>query len=528
MSNNANKIPEGLDIFNTAAKLQLNGKVDEAIFIYKDLIKQDPQHFKALANLGIIYIQQKKWDEGYQYLQHSTRISPEQPIVHFNLGLSLKKQKKHIEAISAFKEAIRYQPNYIRAYIQIADLYVEEKNHQEALPFFQNALTINPNLPNVHNKLGNLFLALQKPDEAIRFFNQAIELRPDFSQAYYNRAVVLAELGRIDEAIESYNLSLTYKPDLIDAYWNIALLKILRGEYLEGWKLFEWRWKLKRVERHIRRFNQPLWLGNGTIKDKTILIYAEQGLGDVIQFSRYVKLLLAMGARVILEVPKTLVTIMTSIHPSVGVVAKGSELTHFDLQCPIMSLPLAFKTSVESIPNTTPYLYVNETLREMWAKKLGKKNRMRIGIAWSGSPTHVNDKNRSLPLKSFDSLFQLPVDFYCLQNQVREYDLEDASNYQNLFIHTNELKNFMVTAALMKEMDLIISVDTAVAHLAGSIHQPVMILLPFMPDYRWMLNREDSPWYPSARLFRQPAINDWATPIQNIKHKIEGMIHNDR
>jgi ADP-heptose:LPS heptosyltransferase len=189
-----------------------------------------------------------------------------------------------------------------------------------------------------------------------------------------------------------------------------------------------------------------------------------------------------------------------------------------------MSLPLAFKTTVDSIPHSTPYLYVNETLREMWEKKLGKKNRTRIGIAWSGSPTHVNDKNRSLPLKSLDALLQLPADFHCLQNQVREHDIEDANKYQNLFMHTDDLKNFMLTAALMKEMDLIISVDTAVAHLAGAIHQPIIILLPFMPDYRWMLDREDSPWYPSASLYRQPAINDWVTPIQNIKQKIEELI----
>jgi hypothetical protein len=266
-----------------------------------------------------------------------------------------------------------------------------------------------------------------------------------------------------------------------------------------------------------------LWLGHQTIVGKTLLIYAEQGLGDVIQFCRYATTVEALGAKVIVEVPAPLVPLISTLKGNFTIVEQGKPLPAFDLQCPVMSLPLAFKTSVATIPAEVPYLYADSGKQKVWQERLGNKTRIRVGLVWSGTKDHKNDHNRSIPLKLMKPLMRLPIEFHVLQKDIRSEDAVVLSQLKKMYSHQAELHDFSDTAALVQEMDLVISVDTSVAHLAGALAKSVWILLPFMPDYRWMLDRADSPWYPTATLVRQPAIGDWTSVILEITKRLETM-----
>ena len=293
------------------------------------------------------------------------------------------------------------------------------------------------------------------------------------------------------------------------------------GNYEEGWTLYEWRRQIKKTKNNYKVYDQPLWLGQESLKNKTILVESEQGFGDVIQFCRYIPMLENIGARVILEVPKDLISIIRSLNGNFLIVEKGQSINHFDFHIPIMSLPLAFKTTTNNIPASIPYLFSNKTKREYWNKKISKKTKPIIGLVWSGSITHKNDKNRSLLLKDLEPILQLPFEFHSLQKEIRENDELTLSEFKQVLHHQNELNDFSDTAALIEEMDLVISADTSVAHLAGALGKDVWILLPYHPDFRWMLDRKDSPWYPTCSLFRKYEVNDWDKTIEEITYNLQ-------
>ncbi|MCX7077706.1 MAG: hypothetical protein NTZ45_13280, partial [Methylococcales bacterium] len=306
-----------------------------------------------------------------------------------------------------------------------------------------------------------------------------------------------------------------------NAYWNKSVLHILKGEYLQGWALFEWRWKREECQNKLKNTTKPLWLGESSLKNKTIVIYPEQGFGDYIQFIRYAPMLEQLGAQVILEVPVLLITVVSTLKGQFTFIEKGKELPDFDYHCPVMSLPHAFKTTVDSIPNQVPYFSVNQTKKQTWQARLGEKSQRRVGFVCSGNSGHKNDHNRSILIQSLQFLFDLPVEFHCLQKEIREEDATFISSQKNIHTYTELFEDFSDTAALIDEMDLVISVDTSVAHLAGAIGKETWILLPYVPDYRWMLERKDSPWYPTAKLFRQSAIGEWGDVINDIKQALQ-------
>jgi hypothetical protein len=278
------------------------------------------------------------------------------------------------------------------------------------------------------------------------------------------------------------------------------------GDFANGWKKHEWRWQNKSLT--PRRFMKPLWLGAEPVKGKRLFIYSEQGLGDTIQFCRYAPMVAELGARVILEVPSSLRHLLASLPGGIEIRNQGEPLPQFDLHCPLLSLPLAFDTRLETIPSTTPYLRVPSQTLQKWGQRLGQKQRPTIGLAWSGNPDHKNDDNRSISLQLLRSLFDIEVTFVSLQKDLRMGDATLLKEYA--ISHFAEgLNTFADTAALISHLDLVISVDTSVAHLAGALAKPVWILLPFVPDWRWLLNRDDSPWYPSATLFRQDSGRAW-------------------
>ena len=387
---------------------------------------------------------------------------------------------------------------------------------QEALDGYDKILSLRPDYAEVHLNRGNVLKDLQRYDEALDSYGRALALRPDYAEAYSDRGYALQDLRRYAEALANYDKAISIKPDYAEAQFNKSRLKLLLGQYTEGWSLYEWRWKVAKNKVYFKEFKQPLWLGDQPIAGKTILLHAEQGFGDVIQFVRYLQMVEALGAEILLGVHPLLVPLLHSLNGTFTLATKIIGLPPFDFHCPLMSLPLAFKTDIDSIPANIPYLAADPGRRSHWGERLGNKVRPRIGLVWSGTPRHSNDRNRSVALRSLAPLLRLNFEYHSLQKEVRAEDKSVLAEFTDILCHENELRDFADTAALVAEMDLIISVDTSVAHLAGALGKTVWILLPYAPDYRWMTERSDSPWYPTARLFRQGGVGDWNRVIEAV------------
>jgi hypothetical protein len=321
-------------------------------------------------------------------------------------------------------------------------------------------------------------------------------------------------LGRVEDALGDLDRALDLAPGYAEAQWNKSTLLLLLGRYAEGWPLFESRWKTRLLRPAFRSFGQPLWLGQPSAA-ASILLHAEQGYGDTIQFLRYAPLLTARGMQVMLELPPALIPLASGLRPGVAAYRPGEAPATFDCHCPLMSLPLACGTRLDSIPDSTPYLFPDAEREARWRELLGPRARLRIGIAWSGSPAHPQDRWRSIPLHVLAPLLELDHEYHVLQAEVRAEDRAALAVWPDLRRHG--LHDFADTAALIGEMDLVISADTAAAHLAGALGKPLWLLLPHVPDYRWLLGREDSPWYPTARLFRQDAHRDWNSVIARVR-----------
>jgi tetratricopeptide (TPR) repeat protein len=363
-----------------------------------------------------------------------------------------------------------------------------------------------------------------KNDAALASCDRALALRPGSAAAFSNRGNVLQALRRYDEALASYDRAVDMRPDFAQAHYNGAICRLLLGDFEGGLEKCEWRWKTAQLSNNRRSFKHPLWLGESEIAGKTILFYDEQGLGDTIQFCRYVPLVAERGGRVILEVQAPLKELMHSLPGTTKILANGAALPDFDLQCPLLSLPLAFGTRLETIPSAVPYLHAPPMGVIAWNARLGpNKRRPRIGLAWRGMPTHKNELNRSIRLSALLPLFDIDATFVSLQKDVRPDERSTLNEHGDLLHFGDALTDFSETAALIANLDLVISVDTSIAHLAGALAKPVWILLPFTPDWRWLLHRLDSPWYPTARLFRQDGSRAWDSVIARVHEALAGL-----
>ena len=516
--------PDYIDAYyNRGNTLKELKRFSEALTDYDTIISLDPTDVQAIRNRGNTLQELNRYEEAINSYLQAIDLMPNHPMTYYNRGNALQELNLYQEAIASYDQALALNPNYAEAHSNRGNVLYELKDYEHALASHDHAITLNPNYAKAYSNRGNTLQKLKRLDEALTNHDRAINLKPEYANAHINRGIILNEFKRLDEALASYDRAISLKSDHADAYWNKALLKILTGDFEEGWKLYEWRWKHNDQE-HFRHFSQPLWLGEEPLHDKTLLIHSEQGLGDIIQFCRYVLMTKVEGAKVVLEAPKALISLLSSLKSNITLVEKGKALPPFDLQCPIMSLPLAFKTTLGTIPALTPYLFSSPDKQYIWHKKIGNKIKPRIGLAWSGSSGHKNDHNRSLLLKQLDLILQLPFEFHSLQKEVRSEDMETLSLFKRIHLHQDELIDFSDTAALINEMDLVISVDTSIAHLAGALGKTVWILLPFMPDYRWMLDRADSPWYPTATLYRQPKINDWESVVDEVKNNLLEML----
>jgi len=382
---------------------------------------------------------------------------------------------------------------------------------------------------------GKTLQELKRFDEALGSYDTAALIHPrGYPEAWNNIGNIMQEIGRFDRALGNYNLAIRHNPDYADAYFNKSILLLLKGEYTEGWQLYQWRFLQEGKIDTVRSYQQPLWLGDELLTDKTLLIYIEQGFGDYIQFIRYALLLERLDVNVILEVPLALMGVIKTLKGNFILIESGKPLPDFDYHCPVMSLPLAFKTTVKSIPSNllgkygnNPYIFVDEDKKKFWNNKLGAKkiHMKRVGLVWSGNPEHKNDSNRSLLLKQLSTILTLPFEFHSLQKEIRQIDVQTIKNFSNIHQHQEEIADFSDTAALVDAMDIIISVDTSVAHLAGAMGKKIWILLPYFPDFRWMLDRDDSPWYPSVKLYRQEKINDWDSVLEKLKVELLKLVN---
>lgn len=478
-----------------------------------DVVQKRPNRsalVEGLNHQGLLLLQQGQFQTGADLLAQSLAHNPHQPEVYYNFGFALQKLGLLDSAIQAYGQAIALAPDDVDALMSRGHVLATQQRYAEAAADFSRALKRVPQNADAWNNYGNALLELEREPEAIDAYDKALKIRPGFAQALFNKGKALGALERYAEAAEVYASALKINPDYQEAKWHLSWVKLVQGDFAAGWPLFEARWSLP-VLGNQRRYPQlPQWLGQETLAGKQLLLYAEQGLGDTLQFCRYVPMLQAMGAQVSLAVQAPLVALLSEQWPDVTVAESFAELARFDLATPLMSLPLALGTTLTTIPAQVPYI------RSPISAPKVVRVRPRVGLVWSGSPAHKNDKNRSMPLSILAPLFLLPVDWVCLNPLLRQTDDDWLARNPQVMLERPALTDFAETACIIAQLDWVVTVDTSVAHLAGAMGKPVWILLPTGPDYRWLLARTDSPWYPTARLFRQSARGDWSDVVSRV------------
>ena len=510
-----------------ATQFQLR-RFEAALQSFDRLLALQPKSSAALYNRGTALFALERWSDALHSYDRALALKPDYADVWVNRGMTLQRLQRHAEALASFNQALVHQPRHVEGLNNRGTALQSMNQHVEALASFDRAIALRPDNADALNNRGNSLDALDRPLEAVASIDRALELRPDFAMAWNNRSVTLRNLNRLEEALESVDCALTLQPGYSDAHWNRSLILLLRGDFAAGWVEYEWRLQMPSLGYVPRPFAQPRWSGTESLTEKTILVYAEQGLGDTIQFCRYAKLLAERGARVVLEVQRPLRSLFAGLAGVDMLLSPGDALPTFDFYSPLLSLPLAFGTDMNSVPAPRNYLAADPARVAAWRSRLEMPGRSattrRIGLVWAGNPTLTQDRHRSVPLEALLSLAAPGLQFCSLQKDLRPGDRELLSTRPEILHFGDDLDDFADTAALIECLDLVISVDTAVAHLAGALGKPVWILQRYSPDFRWLLEREDSPWYPSARLFRQPQRGDWRSVISAIAEQLQGSL----
>jgi tetratricopeptide (TPR) repeat protein len=533
-----------------AVALQRQGRLREAEKIYARVLKTAPDHFDALNLLGTIKAQQGQIGEAQRLFAAAVKLNPNVAGAWANLGQALHALKRNDEALQCLDKARALAPDDLNVLHQHANalLSLGRTDHalgefravvaraprhgearlncgiacaalgrlDEALAEFDAALALMPAQPAVHYNRALALQALGRYAEAVEAHDRALAAAPQHAGAWLHRGRALAALKRIDEALASYGKAGALRKNDPDVEFSEALALLALGDYRRGLAKYEARWRRTGMPEQKSR-SRPLWRGEYPLAGKTVLLHAEQGLGDTIQFARYVPLLAATGAKqIVLEVQSELTALLARLAGGATVMARGEVPPPFDVHCPLGSLPLAMGTDFASVPAPIPYLSADDGALAKWSARLNALERPRIALAWAGNPSHDNDRNRSIPFASLAPLLSLPASFVGVQRELRHDDAERLGAEPRVVHLGGELENFTDTAAVIALCDLVISADTAVAHLAGAMGRPLWVLIPFAPDWRWTLNGDTSPWYPAARLFRQSALGDWAGVIAGV------------
>jgi tetratricopeptide (TPR) repeat protein len=503
-----------------AVALHRQGRLLEAEQLYRAALQIDNGNFDALHLLGILRSQQGRWDEAAELLSDAVRQNPASAEAHSDLGNALNETRRHDEAIANYSKAIALRPDFFQAHNNLGIALHTVERFEEAIASCRRALAINPDLSEAHYNIGNALYALDRHDEAIASFRSGLAIKPEDVESHNNLGLALNDLNRQDEAIALFDRALALKPDFADAHWNRGLALLTIGDFRNGLDEYEWRWRTN-VTAPMQSFPRPLWLGATNPRGKTVLLHADQGLGDTIQFARYAPMVAARGARVVLQVLSPLKELMTGLEGVEAVVSRGEPLPDFDCHCPLSSLPRAFGTRLESIPARIPYVRASPGRVAKWEALLAGPAGPRIGLTWSGNRSTRRLRHRSISLARLLPLLATPgARFVSLQKDMPDEDASMLDRLPEITHLGHRLDDFADTAAAVSLLDLVISIDTSIVHLAGAMGKPVWVMLLLTQDWRWLLDREDSPWYPSARLFRQTSVGDWDGVIERVRTEL--------
>jgi tetratricopeptide (TPR) repeat protein len=521
--------PSPQALLETGFQSLQQGRAQEAWDAFHAVLRLDPDNALGHHMVGLIALQHGQLEMGVDSLRRSIALDPGDPAAYGNLANGLRDLGRTDEALEAYAKALAMAPSFLDALHNRAVLHSRLGRFEEALADYDRALAQEGRIPGLHNARANALLALGRHAEALDACGAALRLDPGNGDAHLNRASVLAELGRHEEAMADYDACLAVQPGRPAALYYSGTAALTLGDYERGWARYEARRDFGGVRRTGPGdgFAQPQWTGEAPLAGKTILLWSEQGLGDTLQFCRYANLAKAQGATVILQVETPLVSLLATLEGADRVLPKGAPLPDFDLHASLMSLPHAFGTRLETVPAEVPYLHAAPHQIAAWSQRLGPKTRPRVGLAWAGgfqadrTDLRTVYQRRDIPLQMLAPLAGAEVDFVSLQKgEPGQGDLARlaAAGWDGPAVLdvAARLHDFSDTAALIETLDLVITVDTAVAHLAGALGKPVWILNRFDTCWRWMRDRTDSPWYPTARLFRQTTFGDWAPVVAEV------------
>jgi tetratricopeptide (TPR) repeat protein len=561
--------PTVADSFELAWQAHQAGEFTRAEEGYRRILQNEPRNGRVWFVLGNLCQTQQRPAEALACFKQAVELEPHEPEGHFHVANSFLKQEKWADAEAAYRKCLALRPNHLEALVNLGFALGEQQRTDEAESCYRQALALKADVPEVHQNLANVLRDRGELDDAVACYHRALALRPDYAKAHVNLGVALIALGQVDAAIEHlqrgvdlqadfaeaynslgaavsvlrrfdeahahYEHAIALKPDYADAHWNQSLLWLLQGDFERGWPAYEWRWRCRRTMPQPT-FSEAVWDGS-PLDGRTILLYSEQGLGDMLHFVRYAPLVKAQGGRVIVQCQRSLLAILESCSGIDQLIAQGEPPPKFDVQAALMSLPLILGTRFENIPSDVPYLAADAGLIEHWRRQLAPLRGFRVGIAWQGNTRHAWDRHRSARLEDFAPLAAVPgVQLISLQKgaagekvqtpkskvQGRGGEPFEAISFGGLI---DELSgSFMDTAAIIANLDLVVSVDTSVGHLAGALAAPIWLALNYSADWRWLVDRDDTPWYPTMRLFRQQQPGDWPGVFRHIAEELRRLV----
>jgi tetratricopeptide (TPR) repeat protein len=505
--------------------LRQQGRLEEALKTFDKAVQLKPEDTELWIKLGTVLAELGRPADALLTFQHVLKLNPRHWDAAYRCGFLLHKLERDGEALPYLYLGESVQPDHAAIPQMRAIVLHKLKRFEEALADNRRAHALNPGNADACNNIGASLQPLHRDEEALPWFDKALALQPDHLIAWANKASSLQEFHLFDEASAIYHHMKQIDPACAQADWDLSLLHMLTGNFEAGWAGREARWKIQSI--NYPAFSQPMWLGEENIEGKTILVCADEGLGDSIQFARYVPMMAARGARgVVLVVNDPLVPLLSALPGVSQTLSKSAGMfPPFDMHCPMSSLPLAFGTRLETIPSDISYLPAPAESRvRTWEERLGSHTRLRVGLVWSGNANHKNDYNRSTSLRLMSRILDVDATFVSLQKDPRSDDRAALLERTDVIDLTADLADFNETAALISCLDLIITVDTSVAHLAAALGRPTWILVSYTPDYRWLLDRDDSPWYPTVRLFRQSKTRDYGEVLDRVRGELLTLI----
>lgn len=512
--------------FSKAVALARLLRHSEALQNYDLAIRYDANHIPALRNKGNTLLDLGRPNEALPCFEQAIAIAPDTAAAHYDKGNALRALDRLEDAAMSYDRAIALRPDYATALSNKGNVLYELQRPGEALASYDRAIRADPNLPVTHYNRGKALQSLNRLDDALASFDRAIALHPAYADAFCNRGNVLYEFRRFDEAFACYDRALALRPDFAGALCNKGMCKLLLGDFAEGWPLYEWR----PARDAFGRRPTPRWKRREDLEGRTLLVQAEQGLGDTIQFCRYVRVAREKGARVILAAPDGLVRLLAPLGSDVSIIPRSATPPAFDVQVELLSLPLAFGTDAGNIPARVPYLFAEPDRIARWNARMGNHG-FKVGICWQGNKDSPTDVGRSIPLSHFERFGEIAgVRLISLQKHHGVDQLAHLPARMTVETLGEDFDAgpdaFLDTAAVMENLDLVITSDTAIAHLAGALGRPVWSALKYVPDWRWQLGRADSPWYPTMRLFRQAARGDWDSAFADMERELRLLARN--